>query len=252
MVGHAGSMGLKDVSIEDRKRIMAEMAQEVRSGAFHQIWTEGEPELWLRRAMFGRYGVAARLHGDERARPMTGWMSRAGTLSEYTADQIMFAKVGSAKPVDGERVIVDFEGGSLAGTRTGGTAFGGRPVRSLYGKQPAIGPLDGEFGLSSAATSLGVRARGTARTPMFVLPEAPCELRLRVGTTGRTDGLFARLEGERGKTLDIPLPTTPWRLARLTVKIPAEWQGDEASLVVSDDSPAAAIFFDDLRVVTLK
>ncbi len=252
MVGHAGSMGLKDVLIEDRKRIKAKMAQEVRSGAFDQIWTEGEPELWLRRAMFGRYGVGLRLHGEERVRPMTGWMSRAGTLNEYTADQLMFEKVRSTTPAEGERVIVDFEGGSLAGMRTGGTAFGGRPVRSLYGKQPVIGPLDGEFGLSSAATSLGVRARGTARTPVFVLPEGASELRLLLGTTGRTDGLFARLEGERGKVLDIPLPVTPWRLDRVAVVIPPEWRGDEASLVVSDDSPAAAVFFDDLRVVTLE
>jgi hypothetical protein len=73
-----------------------------------------------------------------------------------------------------------------------------------------------------------------------------------LGTTGGTEGLFARLEGERGKTLDIPLPTTPWRLERILVKVPPEWRGDEASLVVSDDSPAAAIFFDDLRVGTLR
>ncbi|MGB1700460.1 MAG: hypothetical protein ACPHRO_10930, partial [Nannocystaceae bacterium] len=239
-----------DVLIDDRKRIMGELAAEVRAGTFATIWTEGEPELWLRRAMFGRYGVAQRLHGDERALPMTGWMSRAGTLREYTNDQIRFEKVKSIKPVEGERIIVDFEGGSLAGTRTGGTAFGGRPVRSLYGKQPAIGPLDGEFGLSSAATSLGVRARGTARTPVFVLPEAASEVRLLLGTTGKTEGMFARLEGERGKVLDIPLPTTPWRLERVRVAVPAEWRGDEASLVVSDDSPRAAIFFDDLRVMT--
>ena len=252
MVGHAGSMGLKDVLIDDRKRIMAELAKEVRSGTFEQIWTEGEPELWLRRAMFGRYGVGLRLHGKERVRPMTGWMSPAGTLREYTADQIMFEKIGSTQPVEGEQIIVDFEGGSLSGMRTGGTAFGGRPVRSLYGKQPAIGPLEGEFCLSSAATALGVRARGTARTRMFVLPEYASELRLLLGTTGRTEGMFARLEGERGKTLEIPLPTTPWRLERITVSVPPEWRGDEASLVVSDDSPAAAVFFDDLRVGTVR
>ena len=247
-MGHAGSMGLKDVVAEDRGLIRRALAEQIKAGMFEQIWIDGEPEPWLRRAMYGRYGVGARLHGDDRVLPMTGWMSPAGTLRAYTSDQLMFTPI-RARPVEaGETVIVDFEGGSLTGTRTGGTAFGDRPVQSLYGKHPPIGPIDGGLALSSAASSLGRRARGTARTPTFTIPRNAVEISALLGTSGRADGLFARLEISGGKTIDLPLPMTPWRMERVRLKVPPEWRGKEASLVVSDDSTRDAIFFDDVRV----
>ena len=105
--------------------------------------------------------------------------------------------------------------------------------------------------MSSAASSLGLRAVGTARTPTFRLPRQACAVSMLLGTSGDASGLFARLEGDGGKALPLTLPTTPWRLERVVVEVPASWLGDEVTLVVGDESASAAVFFDDVRVSLL-
>ena len=88
--GHVGSMGITDVVEEDRREIQGALVEDLRAQRYARVWTEGDPPRWMLRGLRG-YCLHRRLHGGQRVRPMSGYMSEAGMVTPYRADQLEFA-----------------------------------------------------------------------------------------------------------------------------------------------------------------
>lgn len=85
--GHVGSMGITDVRPDARAAIEAALRQAVAERRYAVIWLEGEPPRWLGREMLRHYRLDQRLRGDDRVRPLSGFMSEAGMVTPYERDQ---------------------------------------------------------------------------------------------------------------------------------------------------------------------
>lgn len=90
--GHVGSMGIHDVEPADRRAIQDELRARLLQSHYAVVWIEGEPPRWMKPALSG-YRVDRRLRGDERVRPMSGYMSEAGMVTPYRADQLRLVPV---------------------------------------------------------------------------------------------------------------------------------------------------------------
>jgi hypothetical protein len=86
--GHVGAMNLHDVSESDADALRAGLRRALEEGRYAAVWLEGEPPRWLRGALGRRYVLEERRQGDERVRPMSGYMSEAGMVRAYRADQL--------------------------------------------------------------------------------------------------------------------------------------------------------------------
>jgi hypothetical protein len=244
--GHIGSMGLNDIEPEQRAAVEATLLAELRAGRYAHVWLDSEPPRWLLPAL-RTYRVEQRFHGDERVRPMSGFMSEAGMVTPHRADQLLLVPLAPREPPAGGTVIADFEDGTIQGFAIEGRAFGRRPVHGQAGKLPPIGPYGGEYLLSSAGASGDIAMTGTATSPAFTLPRTG-RLELLVGTTGRADGLTLTLV-ESDREQDLTIPKTRLELAPLEWTVPPDWAGTSVRLRLTDDSTDAALFLDDVWVV---
>jgi hypothetical protein len=246
--GHVGSMGLNDVEPERRAEVEAALLAELRHGRFAQIWLDSEPPRWMLSALQS-YRVERRFHGEERVRPMSGFMSDAGMVTPHRADQLLLVPIAPREPPLGGTVIADFEDGTIQGFAIEGRAFGRRPVRGQAGRLPPVGPYGGEYLLSSAGASGEPKLTGTATSPAFTLPSAG-RLEALVGTTGRAQRLAVVLLDDGGdREVELPIPSTRLQLASLRWPIPAEWAGASVRLRLTDESTDAALFVDDVWIV---
>jgi hypothetical protein len=242
--GHVGSMGITDVAPEDRKRIEQTIAGWIRDVAFDVLWFEGEPPPWLRAALRGRYHVAERRQGAARVRPVSGWMSEAGMVTEYTAHQIRMTPIAARPAPAGWQIVADFEDGTLQGARTHG-GFGRRPVSGFTGDLPQPAGIGGEFYLSSGGATGRMEERGEVSIgPLAVATGATVTLRvavtgsakrLRVEIVDATETALARLQ----------LPTDAAVFSEVTWR--AEDDG-EVRVRLVDDDPAGVIAVDDLWI----
>jgi hypothetical protein len=82
-----GSMGIHDVPKDRQKEIEATLAAAVSRGEFAAVWVDGDPPVWLRGALRGRYAAGRQLAGEERVLPMSGYMSAAGMVTPWTGVQ---------------------------------------------------------------------------------------------------------------------------------------------------------------------
>jgi len=245
--GHVGSMGLTDVLPDDRTTIQAALIEEFRQGRYAQVWTEGEPPRWMLRGLRG-YSLRLRLHGRARVRPMSGYMSEAGMVTPYRNDQLMFAPSAPRARPAGARVIADFESGRGEGFDAEGGAFGPRATRSIATAFPAVGPIGGRYYYSSAGVRGDLKATGSARSAPFGLPEAGA-VELLLGSVGKRTRLSAAIVwGD--ERLVLPLPRTHASMAPVRWEVPAAWAGREVVLELRDDAKNAALFVDDVWVVT--
>ncbi len=258
--GHVASMGLSDVAKADGVRLRRELAQELRGGRFTEAWFEGEPPRWLRSALTRRFRLEERRLGAERVRPWSGYMSEAGMVTPYVAPQVRLVATGERPRPAGASVLADFEQRTLpAGFRRRGGAFG-VPQPAVVGDLPILGPHGGELLMGSARGSAGLRATGVLESPVFQAPVGGT-VELLVGTSGAREGLEIAVEvlvaGDGppreprvNRRLPLPLPEQdPWRLAPLRWQVPAELAGQPLRLVITDESPSAAIFIDDLWII---
>ena len=244
--GHVGSMGLTDVPPATRAEIQAEIRRRVRDRDYAEIWFEGEPPVWLRRELSRGYRVQRRLQGKERVRPMSGWMSVAGTIGPYRRDQVLLVPRGERPRSPNVEVIADFEGGKLDGFSTNGRAFGGRPVRGRAGKLPMAGPYGGEYLLSSAGGAGRLLDTGEVLSGLIDLPERGALVML-LGSTGRRRGLLVEIvssdESQRAK---LTIPRGRHRLSTVRWPITPQWAGLQVRLRLEDASPEGALYLDDL------
>jgi hypothetical protein len=238
--GHVGSMGLSDVHPPERREIERELGTRITAGEYDELWFEGEPPGWLRPALRG-YAVVERLQGAARVRPMSGWMSEAGVVTPYTADQIRMAPIAAREVPLGAEVIADFEDGTTQGfvARAG---FAGRPVRGFAGELPQPAGYGGEFWLSSAGARGKLDERGQARSPTMTLA-AGNTIELLVAWLGARDGLALTVIDEQGVELaELPLPASPavmqtvmWQApAPMTVRIVAVDATGEGAIAIDD------------------
>lgn len=241
--GHVGSMGITDVLPEDRAVIQQAIVAELRQGEFAQVWTEGDPPRWMMRGL-GNYSLARRLHGAQRVRPMSGYMSDAGMVTRYRADQLQFVPAGPRLVPVGASVLADFESGRAEGFVSEGTAFGRRAIRSVNSTFPAVGPVGGRYYYSSAGLRGDLKATGSSRSAPFVLPRGG-SVALLLGAVGNRGRLsVALVAGDERAPLEIP--ATHLSMAPVLWTVPAAWAGREVVLELRDDGKKAALFVDDL------
>lgn len=245
--GHVGAMGLADVAPGDRRAIEQAIVAAVRGLAYDEIWFEGEPPAWIRPALRGRYSVSARLQGDDRIRPMSGYLSEAGMVTPHRADEVQFVPIVARSIAAGTQVFLDFEDGTLQGTTTHG-GFGRRPVSGFTGELPQPAGTGGEFWLSSAGPAGRLEERGSADTPAIPVA-AGAHLEASVAVLGEVldaDTLTLEVvdaDGSALARLELPQATA--------VMTTVSWTSDAARIVtvrLRDDATAAAIALDDLCV----
>jgi hypothetical protein len=243
--GHVGAMGINDVSKEQRAELLKALHTRVREGEIEAVWVEGSVPRWLVRDLRG-FTVHMRRWGDNRVRPMSGWMSEAGMVTPWRGEQLLLGPPRAREVPEGAEVIADFESGTLDGFEpVSGIAFGRRSVPGLVPGLPPIGPHGGARLLSSAASGRREKAIGEVRSPAFVLPEGGA-VELLLGTTGRRKQLRAELRGEDGRSVALKLAKTRLDLRRVRWVVPPDWAGAKVRLHLVDEDPRAAIFADDL------
>lgn len=242
--GHVGSMGLADVPAADRKRIEQSIAAAVRELAYDEIWFEGEPPTWLRSSLRGRYAVVERRQGDDRIRPMSGWMSEAGMVTAYTADQLLLAPISPSVVPQGWRVVADFEDGTVQGARVHG-GFGRRPVGGFTGDLPQPAGAGGAFWLSSAGATGRLEERGAATIGPIAVTHGG-SIALRVAVVGKHGKLAVSIvDGTDAELAKLALPVAE------AVFVDATWLADRSAEVfvrASDEQPAGALQIDDVWV----
>lgn len=244
--GHVGSMGIHDVRPEARARIQDELRTRLRTQPAAQVWFEGEPPEWLVPGLLG-YHVVERRSGSARVRPLTGYMSEAGMVTPYREPQLRLEPVAPRLPPAGATVFADFEDGAPQGFVLAG-GWGRRPVRAVPRNAPAVGPIGGEYLLSSAGAQ-GLAGQGTATSPAWQLPHAGT-LQLLLGAGPRRDDLSVTLERvDTGATVTLALPAEPFTLRSVRWEIPADWRGVTFRLRLDDRSRRNAVYLDDVWVV---
>ena len=247
--GHVGSMGLNDVTPEQRAAMMQALRESVAAGQYDRIWFEGEPPKWLLRSLSG-HRVEKRLQGEDRVRPMSGYMSKAGMVTSYRQDQILMVPIGDRPMPASGTIIADFEDGTVQGFEITGNAFGRAPVRGIISRLPPVGPHGGQYLLSSAGRMGRLQGIGTATSPVIELP-ASGRLEALIGTTGRSKGLSVTvIEEGSGREQAVDIPDTRLTLKPVQWSIPPDWAGKPVRLRLEDQSKKAALFLDDLWVVS--
>ncbi len=246
---HVGSMGITDVLPEDRDGIQKALRDELRQGRFASVWLEGEPPRWMARALRD-YTVKRRLHGKDRVRPLSGYMSEAGMVTAYRADQLWLGPASSRPLPEGTVVVADFESGTADGFSPTGAAFSRRAMRGTGSSLPPVGPLGGVYLYGSVGRRGQLDATGAARSASFSLPRAG-SVQLLLGSTGRIDALGAALVDVDDPTRRVELSIPAGRLQLHPVRWDIEdaWAGCTVALELRDDAKKAALFVDDVWVV---
>jgi hypothetical protein len=203
--GNVGSMGLSDVAPDDRRAIEVELSRRIKALEYGELWFEGEPPSWLRAALRGHYKVVERRQGDARVRPMSGWMSAAGMVTPYTADQLRMLPIAASVVPAGVQLIADFEDGTLQGVTAHG-GFGRRPVSGFTGDLPQPAGYGGEFWLSSAGPQGRIEEKGTALVgPIPMTAGATVELSLAVlGKLSKSSVIVLDAADAELATLELP------------------------------------------------
>ena len=107
------------------------------------MWIEGSVPDWLLRDLKS-WTVAQRRFGDQRVRPLSGWMSEAGMVTPWHGEQLLLTPARPREVPPGVIVIADFESGGLDGFEVvSGLAFGRRSVHGISPGLPPIGPHGG-------------------------------------------------------------------------------------------------------------
>jgi hypothetical protein len=85
--GHVGSMGVNDLPLKTRRHLQATLRAALAAGHYRVAWFEGRPPRWLQTTIRRHFRLERANQGDKRVRPQTGYMSEAGMVTPYRANQ---------------------------------------------------------------------------------------------------------------------------------------------------------------------
>lgn len=226
-------MGVKDVTTR-QTRTVAGLDDHVRSHAFAALVLDDRDLFLELPILHGHYRPALRLPRDERPRLYTG--------AKIVPDSIWIPAVRATAPA-GAKVLFDFEHVTFDGWRRTGNAWGNGPVQTSLPGQPIVLGASGQ----RFATSIHDGDAATGRLSSAPFPLEASRLTLRLG--GGTDATKLRVELWIGTTItataSVPEPGGE-TLREVTLAVPDDQRGQQATLVLVDDSPAGHLTVDDV------
>jgi hypothetical protein len=226
-------MGVKDVTTR-QARVVEGLDEAVRAHAFAALVLDDRDVHLELPVLHSNYRPALTLPPDERPRLFTG--------AKVVPDAIWVPALKAAPPA-GAKSLFDFEQLTWDGWRKSGNAWGVGPVQTSVPGEPIVIGATGQRFATSAHD--GDASTGRVTTPPFLLDGS--KLTLSLG--GGTDATKLRVELWVEKTIiataSVPEPGGE-TLHEVTLAIPAEQHGKEATLVFVDDATTGHLTIDDV------
>jgi hypothetical protein len=232
-------MGITDVT-RRQTRVVAGLDDALRDHRFSAIVLETSDLSELGRIQ-SFYRPQMKLPPDERPRVVTG----AGAPYDpwgccQTPDTIWVAAVPAAPPA-GAKVVFDFETQVWPpGWKRSGPAWGEGPVE-LAPASVVIGATGRRFGSSLNA---GESTLGRMTSPPFLLDGTKLTMKLGGGADATKLRVELWVDDAIARTASVPTPGGD-TLQEVSLDV-SELRGQEATLVLVDDSPTSHLFIDDV------
>lgn len=241
---HVASMAINDLGAKDGAPVLEELAARIRDGEFAALWVEGKAPKWLAKAMGSHYGLAKKFLGEERVLPLSGWMSKAGTLSEYKRAQRLYLATHAVPLPQGCERVADFEDATAQGMRILKGRLSAGPVPRLVRDTLEYEGGAGQYAWVSRSGRAGLASEGRAR---LALPSSTNWRRLVLGVAwiGSQQGLSLKLSSA-GESLGIDLPKQAASMRQVSIERPR--QAGAWSLEIQDETRKGMLVIDEVWV----
>jgi hypothetical protein len=229
---HVHRMGVKDVTAR-QTRVVEGLDPAVRSHAFAALILDDRDVHLELPILHSNYRPAMKLPSNERPRLYTG--------AKIVPDSIWVPAIKAAPPA-GATTLADFEQAVWDPWRKTGSAWGNGPVQtSVPGQGIVLGASGQRF-----ATSMhgGDAATGRLTSSPFLLEATKVTLRLGGGTDATKLRVELWVDGANIATAGVPEPGGD-TLRDVSLAVPGEHRGKQATLVFVDDSPTGHLTVDD-------
>jgi len=230
---HVHRMGVKDVTTRQARTVEG-LDDKLRSHGFAAIVLDNRDLERELPALPANYRKAFALPNDERPRVPTG--------ANVWPESIWLPAIPQAPPANA-KVVFDFEAASWTdGWTRSGVAWGPGPVTEpVSGQDLVVGATGRGF-----ATSMngGDAATGRVTSPGFALDGARLTLRIGGGTDVTKLRVELWIDDAIARTASVPAPGGD-SLHTVTIEL-GELRGQQAKLVLVDDSEAAHLNVDDV------
>lgn len=241
---HVASMALNDLGSKEGAPVRKELAKRIEAGEFAALWVEGKAPKWLARAMGSNYNLAKKFTGAQRVLPLSGWMSKAGTLTAYKRAQRLYLQTTAIPLPEGCVRVADFEDATGQGLELREGNLSAAPVPRLVRDALEYEGGAGEYAWISSARRRGLKGKGKVR---LALPADPEWTRLLLGVAwvGTPKGLALHLESS-GERLEIELPEKAASMQQLKVEgVPP---GKAWFLEIEDQTDKGLLVLDEIWV----
>lgn len=241
---HVASMALNDLGSKAGAPVRQELARRIEAGEFAALWVEGKAPRWLADAMGSSYGLAKKLTGKDRVLPLSGWMSKAGTLTKYKRAQRLYLAATAIPLPQGCLRVADFEDATAQGMQIREGDLSPAPVPRLVRDALEYEGGAGQYAWVSSARRNRMASRGKAR---LALPanEDWTRLVLGVAWVGSAKGLSLRLVHD-GEAVQLELPAKAASMEQVSVQRPR--QTGTWSLEIVDASAEGLLVLDEVWV----
>jgi len=232
---HVHRMGIKDVITRQKRtpgQIVTGLDEALRTHRFGALVLD-DRDLFVELPLKQYYRAALRIPADERPHLYTGAI--------ITPDTIWIPAIAPTPPA-GAKVVFDFEGPTWAGWQRSGPAWGDGPVaESRPGQDLVLGATGQRFATSTQGGDAGI---GRVTSPPFALDGA----RLTMSLGGGTDATKLRVELWVDKMIvrTASVPSLGGDVLHEVSMDVVPWQGQQATLVLVDDSPTGHLDVDDV------
>jgi hypothetical protein len=232
---HVHRMGVKDVTARQQRtpgQIITGLDDALRTHRFSALVLD-DRDLFLELPLAQYYRPALRIPNDERPHLYTGAI--------IFPDTIWIPAIAPTPP-RGVKVVFDFEQPTWEGWQRSGPAWGDGPVaESRPGQDLVLGATGKRFATSTQGGDAGI---GRVTSPPFALDGA----RLTVKLGGGTDATKLRVELWVDKMIarTAAVPTLGGDVLHEVSMDIVPWQGQQATVVLVDDSPTDHLDVDDV------